>query len=149
MKRLTLLAGLVALSGACFAAAPAARAHSPQAPAGTPAAQGLPKVCLDIQTGDPVTQAFADRLRQAIAASGALTLGSTGDSCSLQLHVPGNLLRFETSGGVMISTVVIVTSTSGRYLSTSITACQANDLKPCAARAIAVAKLTLLTNPNG
>jgi hypothetical protein len=44
----------------------------------------------------------------------------------------------------MVSTVVIVTSSSGRYLSTSIAACQASDLKPCAVRAVAAAKLALV-----
>jgi hypothetical protein len=44
----------------------------------------------------------------------------------------------------MVSTVVIVTSPSGRYLSTSITACRANNLKPCAVRAVSAAKLALL-----
>ncbi len=44
----------------------------------------------------------------------------------------------------MVSTVVIVASPSGRYLSASITACLANELKPCAARAVNIAKLALL-----
>ena len=44
----------------------------------------------------------------------------------------------------MISAVVVVTSASGQYLSTSITACRANELQPCAARAVNVAKLALL-----
>jgi len=79
-----------------------------------------------------------------IDGSGALSLAPTADSCDLQLHVPGNLLRFETAGGVMVSTVVIVTSPTGQYLSTSITACRANELQPCAARAVNVAKLALL-----
>ena len=49
----------------------------------------------------------------------------------------------------MVSTVVIVTSPSGRYLSTSIAACRASDLKPCAVRAVTAAKLALLMTPNG
>jgi hypothetical protein len=85
---------------------------------------------------------------EAITESGALSLAPTAESCNLQLHVPGNLLRFETSSGVMVSTVMIVTSPSGHYLSASITACQANDLKPCAERAVAVAKLALLVKSN-
>ena len=149
LRRLPLLTGLVALSSACLAAAPALQAPPPQGqtlpgPAAPPAPQGLPKVCLDARTGDNLTKEFADRLRDTIVASGALSLASTTDSCNLQLHVPGNLLRFETAGGVMVSTVVIVTSPSGHYLSTSITACRATDLKPCAVRAVAVAKLALL-----
>lgn len=118
-------------------------------PAAAPAPQGPPKVCLDVQKGDNLIEEFADRLKETIAASGALSLASTTDSCDLQLHVPGNLLRFETAGGVMVSTVVIVTSSSGRYLSTSITACQASNLKPCAVRAVAAAKLALLMAANG
>jgi hypothetical protein len=135
-----MLIGLVALSSRCFAAEPAAQAAPPQ---------GLPKVCLDVQTGDNLIKQFAERLKETIAASGALTLASITDSCDLQLHVPGNLLRFETAGGVMVSTVVIVTSSSGRYLSTSITACQAGNLKPCAVRAVSAAKLALLMAANG
>jgi hypothetical protein len=135
-----MLIGLVALSSGCFAAEPAAQAAPPQ---------GLPKVCLDVQTGDNLIKQFAERLKETIAASGALSLASTTDSCDLQLHVPGNLLRFETAGGVMVSTVVIVTSSSGRYLSTSITACQAGNLKPCAVRAVSAAKLALLMAANG
>lgn len=46
-------------------------------------------------------------------------------------------------------TVVIVTSASGRYLSTSIAACQASNLKPCAVRAVAAAKIALLMRANG
>ncbi len=118
-------------------------------PAAAPAPQGPPKVCLDVQKGDNLIEEFADRLKETIAASGALSLASATDSCDLQLHVPGNLLRFETAGGVMVSTVVIVTSSSGRYLSTSITACQASNLKPCAVRAVAAAKLALLMAANG
>lgn len=84
-----------------------------------------------------------------ISASGALRLASATDSCDLQLHVPGNLLRVETAGGVKVSTVAIVTSASGRYLSTSITACQASNLKPCAVSAVAAAKLALMVTANG
>ena len=151
--RLPILAVLVALSSACFAAGRSVQAAPPQgqtAPgqAAAPASQGLSKVCLDVQTGDKLIEQFADRLRETIAASGALSLASGTDSCNLQLHVPGNLLRFETAGGVMVSTVVIVTSPSGRYLSTSIAACQAADLKPCAVRAVAAAKLALLMSTN-
>ena len=101
-------------------------------------------MCVMAETGDPLTQAFADRLRQLVDASGALSLAPDSNSCDLRLHVPGNLLRFETAGGVMVSTVVIVTARSGRYLSTSISACRANELKPCAVRAVNVAKLALL-----
>ena len=144
---------LAALSSACFAAAPAVQASPPRGqtspgPAAAPAPQGPPKVCLDVQSGDKLIAKFADRVRETITASGALSLAAASDSCNLQLHIPGNLLRFETAGGVMVSTVVIVTSPSGRYLSTSITACQATNLKPCALRAVAAAKLALLMNPN-
>ena len=153
-RRLSVLAGLVAPWSACFAAGPAVPAPPSQGqtapgPAAAPAPQGPPKVCLDAQTSDRLIKTFADRLRETIAASGTLSLAATTDSCSLQLHVPGNLLRFETAGGVMVSTVVIVTSPSGHYLSTSITACRADDLKPCAVRAVAVAKLALLVTSNG
>lgn len=148
-----MLAVLVALSGACFAAGSAVQATPAQghanpglAPAPTP--QELPKVCIDAQADDRLIKEFADRLKDAIAASGALSLASSMHTCGLQLHVPGNLLRFQTAGGVMVSTVVIVTSQSGRYLSTSIAACQAGDLKPCAVRAVAAAKLALLMAPN-
>jgi hypothetical protein len=152
-RTLALLTALVALSTACFAAEPAARAASTQgqtapASAAAPASPGPSKVCIDVQSSDSLINKFADRLKEAVAASGTLSLASTGDSCSLQLHVPGNLLRFETAGGVMVSTVVIVTSPSGQYLSTSISACQAKDLKPCAVRAAAAAKLALLMNAN-
>ncbi len=148
-----MLTGLVTLSSACFAAGTAVQAPPSQAqmappPAATPGPPSLPRVCLDVQTGDPLTRDFAGHLSAAIAASGALDLASTTESCNLQLHVPGNLLRFETGAGVMVSTVVIVTSSSGRYLSTSISACQANDLKPCAVRAVAAAKLALLLRAN-
>lgn len=129
-----MLTALAAVASPCFAA---------------DGAQALPKVCLDIQSGDSLTNEFANRLKDRIAASGALSLASATDPCSLQLHVPGNLLRFQTETGVMVSTVVIVTSPAGRYLSTSIAACQANDLKPCAVRAIAAAKLALLMSSNG
>ena len=139
LRTLPMLPVLVALSGASFATEQTARA---------PAPQGLPKVCLDAQADDSLIKVFADRLRDAISASDALTVAAT-DSCDLQLHVPGNLLRFQTAGGVMVSTVVIVTSASGRYLSTSIAACQATDLKPCAVRAVAAAKLALLMRSSG
>ena len=131
---------LVVLSSAGLAAEPAAQAAPPQ---------GLPKVCVDAQASDNLIKEFAGRLRQAITASGALTLAATSDSCDLQLHIPGNLLRFETAGGVMVSTVVIVTSSSGRYLSSSIAACQASNLQPCAVRAVAAAKLALVMTPGG
>lgn len=146
--RLTLLAALAALAGPCFAAG--AGGLAPPAEGQTaPAPQATAKVCLDARTGDKLIGELADDVRKTIAASGALSLASPADSCSLQLHIPGNLLRFQTAGGVMVSTVVIVTSGSGRYLSTSITACQAGDLKPCALRAVAAAKLALLMSPNG
>ena len=153
LRRLPILTVLAALSSVCLTTGWAARGSPPQgqtapASAAVPAPQGLPKVCLDVQTGDKLIAEFADRLRETISASGALSLASTSDSCNLQLHVPGNLLRFETAGGVMVSTVVIVTSSSGHYLSTSITACQASDLKPCAVRAVAAAKLALLVATN-
>lgn len=151
MKRvqgLSVLAALVALSSACFAAGEGPQASPPPGPTATPAPQGLPKVCVDAQAADPLIKEFADRLQDAITASGTLSLAAANDTCSLQLHVPGNLLRFQTAGSVMVSTVVIVTSASGRYLSTSIAACQAKDLKPCAARAVAAAKLALLMTPN-
>jgi hypothetical protein len=148
-RRLSMLIGLAALSGVCFAPGTAVRAAAAQmrttpGPAAAPAPQGLPKICLDVHTSDHLTEAFADRLRETVAASGTLSLASTTDTCDLQLHVPGNLLRFETAGAVMVGTVVIVTSAAGRYLSTSISACRASDLKPCAVRAVAVAKLALL-----
>lgn len=153
LRSLAILTLLVALASPSFAAGLAAQAASPQgqtaaAPAAAPAAQGLPKVCLDVQTRDNLTEEFAARLRETITASGALSLASTADSCSLRLHVPGNLLRFETAGGVMVSTVVIVTSSSDHYLSSSITACRASDFKPCAVRAVAAAKLALLVTSN-
>jgi hypothetical protein len=150
--RRLLLAGLVTLPGACLAQSGAQAAPPQGQPApGTAAAstpQALPKVCLDAQAdSDSLIAEFADRLRQTITASGALTLAAPGDTCNLQLHVPGNLLRFETAGGVMVSTVVIVTSPSGSYLSTSISACRADELQPCAVRAVAAAKLALLLTP--
>lgn len=154
MRKLPVLTALVALASACFAAAsgfeaPQSQGQAASAPAAAPAAQGTAKVCLDVQTGDSLIGKFADRLRETIAASGSLSLASPSDSCSLQLHVPGNLLRFQTAGSVMVSTVVIVTSPSDRYLSTSIAACQAGNLAPCAVRAVAAAKLALLMNANG
>ena len=158
LRGLLMLTALLGLSGAGLAAEPALQA--PPAPgqaaagaaagAATAAAapQGPPKVCLDAESGDKLIKEFADRLRETISASGALSLASTTDTCNLQLHVPGNLLRFQTAGGVMVSTVVIVTSPSGRYLSTSISACRASDLQPCAVRAVAAAKLAVLLTPN-
>jgi hypothetical protein len=153
LRGISLLAVLAALSGTCFAtgqaiAASPSQGQTPQGAATTPPAQGLPSVCLDVQTGDKLMEQFADRVRQTISASGALSVGSNPDACKLQLHIPGNLLRFQTAGGVMVSTVVIVTSPSGRYLSTSITACEASDLEPCAVRAVAAAKLALLMMTN-
>ena len=153
LSRLAALTGLVALSSACLAAVPPAQASSAQrppapGPASAPAPPGLPKVCLDVHSDDSLTREFADRLGEMVTTSGALSVASPTDSCDLQLHVPGNLLRFETAGGVMVSTVVIVTSASGRYLSSSITACLANDLKPCAVRAVAAAKLAVLAASN-
>jgi hypothetical protein len=153
MKRLRAfqtLTILAAFSSACFAAVQAspAQAQKTQRPTAPLAPQDSAKVCLDVQTSDSLAKEFADRLRETIASSGALSLASPTDSCNLQLHVPGNLLRFETTGGVMVSTVVIVTSPSGRYLSTSIAACQAKDLKPCAVRAVSAAKLALLVSAN-
>jgi hypothetical protein len=145
---------IAASSGACLAAAaaaPAPPAGMQHGPASAPAraAQGLPQVCLDVQTSDPLTGQFAARLKKTIAASGALRLASASGSCDLSLHVPGNLLRFETAAGVMVGTVVIVTSPSDRYLSTSIAACQARKLEPCAVRAVAAAKLAVLMSGNG
>ena len=156
MRTLPMLTALAALAGTPFASASTAQASPPQgqaapapAPTTSPAPQEPPKLCLDVETKDHLTQAFADSLRATIAASETFSLASAADSCKLQLHVPGNLLRFETAGGVMVSTVVIVTSASGRYLSTSITACQASHLKPCAVRAVAAAKLALMVTNGG
>lgn len=152
-QRYSVKAALVALSGACFAAAMTARA-APQPgpgappPAAAPAVQGPAEVCLDVQSHDAETEAFADRLRETIAASRSLSLAGATASCTVQLHVPGNLLRFETESGVMVSAVVIVTSASGRYLSASISACEANHLEPCAVRAVTATKLALLVNAN-
>ncbi len=146
------MTGLAAFSSVYFAAGPAVQACPAQqtapAPAATPAPQGPAKVCVDVQTSDALTKEFADRLQEAIAASGTLSPASAGDTCNLQLHVPGNLLRFQTAGGIMVGTVVIVTSSSGQYLSTSVTACQASDFEPCALRAVAAAKLALLVSAN-
>ena len=144
---------LAALAASPFASGSALQASPPQGetaapPTAAPAPQGLPQVCLDVQTHDTLTRAFADRLRAAISASGALKLAPTNTSCNLQLHVPGNLLRFQTPGGILVGTVVIVTSSSDRYLSTSVTACQASNLEPCAVRAIAAAKLAMLVANN-
>ena|SRR6185312_11788470 len=147
VRGFSVLTVLGALAGTCFAAQPALQVSPSQGQtpsASAAAAQGLPKVCLEVQSGDKLIEEFAVRVRETIAASGTLSLGSGSDSCSVQLHIPGNMLRFQTAGGVMVSTVAIVTSQSGRYLSTSITACQASDLKPCAVRAVAAAKLALL-----
>jgi hypothetical protein len=143
------LTALAALSGTCFAAPPAVPASSPQGPAAAgsaaaPPAGGTARICLDAGRDDKLVEDFADRLRETIGTSGVLSLASATDSCDLQLHVPGNLLRFQTAAGIMVSTVVIVTSPSDRYLSTSVSACQAGDLTPCAARAVAAAKLALL-----
>lgn len=153
LKRFPILTVFFALSNACFAAGPAIQVSSAQGqtapgPAEPAMPQGPAKVCLDVQSSDSLTKEFADRLRDAVAASGALSLASTTDSCNLQLHLPGNLLRFETAGGVMVGTVVIVTSPSGHYLSASVTACQASNLKPCAVRAVAATKLALLAAAN-
>jgi hypothetical protein len=152
-RLVAMLTGLVALSGVCVAAQTAPQTSAPQVqtpagPAAAPAQAGPPKLCLAVESSDTLIREFSDRLKDAIAASHALSLASTTDACNLQLHVPGNLLRFETAGGVMVSTVVIVTSSSGRYLSTSISACRADDLKPCATRAVAAAKLALLVRSN-
>jgi hypothetical protein len=157
LHSLLLLAGFAALSTVGLAAEPAAQPSPPPGEtaagqvasphAAAPASQGLPKVCLDTQSDDALIKTFADRLRETIAASGTLSIASGTDTCSLQLHVPGNLLRFQTAGGVMVSAVVIVTSPSDRYLSASISACQASDLEPCAIRAVAAAKLALLVPP--
>jgi len=154
MRTISVLTALVAFSSAPLASGsavqtPPAPGQTAVAPAATPAPQGPPKICLDVQTDDDLTKAFADTLGRTIATSGTFSLGSAADSCTLQLHVPGNLLRFETAGGLMVSTVVIVTSSSGRYLSTSITACQATNLNPCAVRAVAAAKLALLLKNDG
>lgn len=154
MRTLPVLTALVALSSPCFASgsqiqASPAPGQTPAPRTAAPAPQGPPKLCLDVQTDDHLTRAFAESLRETIAASGTFGLGSTTDSCNLQLHVPGNLLRFQTAGGVMVSTVVIVTAPSGRYLSTSVAACQASNLKPCAVRAVAAAKLALLMSNEG
>ena len=149
MKRVqgfSVLAALIVLSSACFAAREGVQASPPPGATAAPAPQALAKVCVDAQAADPLIKEFADRLQDAITASGTLSLAAA--NCSLQLHVPGNLLRFQTAGSVMVSTVVIVTSSSGRYLSTSIAACQAKDLKPCATRAVAAAKLALLMTPS-
>ena len=160
-----LAAALISLVGVCCAAEPGvqpaaepgaqpAEAQSPTAnapitgAAAASSAQGLPRVCLDAQSSDPLIMEFANRLRDTIQASGTLALASSTDACELKLHVPGNLLRFETAGGELISTVVIVTSASERYLSASITACQSTDLNPCAVRAVAAAKLALVLTPS-
>jgi hypothetical protein len=145
-RRFPALTIAVLLSGPCFAAG---QAQTGPEPAASPAPQGQAKVCLDVQSSDELIGNFADRLKETIAGSGALTLAAANDSCNLRLHIPGNLLRFQTAGRVMVSTVVIVTSPEDRYLSTSIAACQANDLEPCAVRAVAAAKLALLMASDG
>jgi hypothetical protein len=151
LRGLVTATALIALSG--FASgltvhASPAHGQSPPSPTAVPSPHGAAKICLDVSTNDGLTEAFANRLRGAIAQSGDFTLALRPDACDLELDVPGNLLRFETAGGVMVSTVVIVTSPSGHYLSASITACRANELEPCAARAVAVAKLALLAMSN-
>jgi hypothetical protein len=66
-RGISILAALVAISGASFATEPAGQVS---------ALQGLSKVCLDAQTGDKLTGEFADRLKEAIAASGGrITFG--------------------------------------------------------------------------
>jgi hypothetical protein len=150
-RKLAIAMAFIAAWGTALAAPPPAGAAAAQpgtAPAAT-APQTPPKVCLDVQSSDPLIQSFAARLRETIGASGAFSLASPADSCNLRLHVPGNLLRFQTAGDLMVSTVVIVTSSSDRYLSTSISACRATDLKPCAVRAVAAAKLALLMGTDG
>ncbi|HEX4049685.1 MAG TPA: hypothetical protein VHY19_02245 [Steroidobacteraceae bacterium] len=157
-RGLLLLAGLIAPPGACLAAQSGGPPKEQAAPSpgqttpgsvATSAPQTLPKVCLDAQSGsDHLITAFADRLRETISASGALSLASPTDACNLQLHIPGNLLRFQTAAGLMVSTVVIVTSPSGRYLSASISACRAVELQPCAVRAVAAAKLAVVLTPS-
>jgi hypothetical protein len=149
VRKIAVLSLLAAAAATCVAAeapppAPPAQAGTPVQPAAATASQGPTKVCLDVHTNDSLTEAFARRLRDRVGASAALSLAAASDSCDLTLHVPGNLPRFETAGGVMISTVVIVTSSSGRYVSASVTACRSSDLEPCAARAVAAAKLALL-----
>jgi hypothetical protein len=150
--------GAIALALAARAAEPPAQGLPPpaqvQSDAQTPAiaasatANASPapaKVCIDAESSDPLIKTFADRLREAIDASGTLSAASsTADACALQFHIPGNLLRFQTAGGVMVSTVAIVTSSAGRYLSTSISACRESDLQPCALRAVTAARLALL-----
>ena len=148
-RRRAISMAFIAVWSAGLAAVPPAGSSAAQPGTEPAAAQTLPKVCLDVQSSDPLIQAFAARLRETIGASGALSLASPGDSCNLRLHVPGNLLRFETAGDLMVSTVVIVTSSSDRYLSTSISACRATDLEPCALRAVAAAKLALLMGTGG
>jgi hypothetical protein len=146
------LAALIAVLGAGCGVAPAARAsaqgQATPATAATPAPHGPAKVCLDARTSDRLTRDFVARLEQRIGASGALNLARTPAACALTLHVPGNVLRFQTQGGLMVGTVVIVTSASNRYLSTSIAACQAKHLGPCAVRAVTAAKLALLVAAN-
>lgn len=150
-----MLVGLLAVSTACLAAPPGRQ--SPPAPAQTasgasaappaaPMTQGRIAVCVVADSTDPLTREFALRLSETVASSATFRLVHARAACALQLHVPGNLLRFETAGAVMVSTVVVVTSSSGRYLSTSITACRARELNPCATRAVAVAKIALMVS---
>jgi hypothetical protein len=149
LRNLLVSLAAVALSMSCLAAEPATPAAAVPAqenPGALPAAPqpGPAKVCIDAESFDPLIKDFADRLRAAVTGSGALSLASGSDACALQFHIPGNLLRFQTASGVMVSAVAIVTSPEGRYLSTSIAACRESDLMPCAIRAVAVAKLALL-----
>lgn len=122
----------------------AAGAVPPEPAATAAAAQPARAACLVVETDDALTRTYAKRLKAAITASGTFTLAPAPGQCGLQLHVPGNLLRFQTQGGVMVSTAVIVTTASGHYLSASISACEATDLRPCAARAVAAARLALM-----
>jgi len=137
-----LLSGSVAVAAISHAAAGETLAAAPTSAAA--AVQPAPTACLVVETDDALTRTYAKRLEAAITASGTFTLASAPGQCGLQLHVPGNLLRFQTAGGVMVSTAVIVTTASGHYLSASISACEAKDLRPCAARAVAAARLALM-----
>jgi hypothetical protein len=148
---IAMLLGLLAVSTACLAAPPdgqsvPAAAPSPSGASAAPLARGRIAVCVVADSADPLTREFSLRLRETVASSGTFRLVHAREPCALRLHVPGNLLRFETAGAVMVSTVVVVTSSSGRYLSTSITACRVHALNPCASRAVAVAKLALMVS---
>jgi hypothetical protein len=148
---LAMLVGLLAVSTACLAARPdgqsaPAPVQRPSSASAAPMTRGRIAVCVIADSADPLTREFSLRLRETVASSGSFRLAHARESCALRLHVPGNLLRFETAGAVMVSTVVVVTSSSGRYLSTSITACRARALNPCASRAVAVAKLALMVS---